>query len=82
MRSGKPADLGNMQGTAYIGLSRPAAKFEREQICSTVEEYAHSLFEFFRECDRAGVQTIYCERINETGIGVALMDRMRRAADE
>ncbi len=75
-------ELGETQAAGFIGLSRPAAKFEREYICSTVEDYAHSIFEFFRECDRAGVQTIYCERVEEQGIGVALMDRLRRAAEE
>lgn len=74
------AQLGNESGAAYIGLGRPAAKFEHERICSTVEEYAHSIFEFFRECDRSCVKTIYCERVEETGIGVALMERIRRAA--
>ncbi len=75
-------ELGETQAAGFIGLSRPAAKFEREYICSTVEDYAHSIFEFFRECDRAGVQAIYCERVEEQGIGVALMDRLRRAAEE
>lgn len=74
--------LGETQAAGFIGLRRPAAKFEREYICSTVEDYAHSIFEFFRECDRAGVQAIYCERVEEQGIGVALMDRLRRAAEE
>jgi L-threonylcarbamoyladenylate synthase len=57
--------------TDYLGLSR---------ICSSVEGYAHSLFEFFRECDRAGITVIYCEEVPEEGIGSALMDRLRRAA--
>ncbi len=76
------ADFGNTQWAAYIGLNRPTAKFQREQICLTAEKYAYSIFEFFRECDRSGVQIIYCEGVEESGIGVALMDRIRRAADE
>ena len=43
-------------------------------------EYARELFEFFRECDRRGIKTIYCQSVPETGIGGALMDRIRRAA--
>jgi L-threonylcarbamoyladenylate synthase len=66
--------------TAYIGLNRPANTFESERICSSVDEYAHSLFEFFRDCDRKGIKTIYCEAVMENGIGAAIMDRLRRAA--
>ena len=75
------AKFGDVQTAAYIGLGRPAAKFALDRICSTVEEYAHSIFEFFRECDRAGVHTIYCERVVEKEIGAALMDRILRAAE-
>ncbi len=75
-------DLRSEAGAAYIGLSRPSTEFGHEHICSTVEEYAHSVFEFFRECDRLGIKTIYCERVGETGIGFALMDRIHRAAQE
>ena len=67
-------------GTAYIGLRAPARTSEHELICSNVDEYAHSLFEFLRECDRKGITTIFCETVDEIGIGVALMDRLRRAA--
>ena len=66
---------------AYIGMSRQSGPFEIVRICESLDVYAHSLFEFFRECDRQGVETIYCERVEETGIGAALMDRLMRAAD-
>ena len=69
---------------AYIGLtaletrSLPLPVLTR--VCSSAEEYAHEVFEFFRECDRLDIHTIYCEEVPETGIGAALMDRLRRAA--
>jgi L-threonylcarbamoyladenylate synthase len=66
---------------AYIGLNEPAGNFGPVKICSSVEDYAHSLFEFFRECDRQSIDTVYCEPVEETGIGAALMDRLRRAAE-
>jgi len=66
--------------SAFIGLNSPKGEAEIERICSSVEEYAHELFEFFRECDRRGIETIYCEQVDESGIGAALMDRIRRAA--
>jgi L-threonylcarbamoyladenylate synthase len=79
---GNGAELSGGLGAAYIGLTRLAATCERELVCSSVEEYARSVFEFFRACDRLGIRTIYCERVKESGIGVALMDRIRRAAAE
>jgi len=66
---------------AFIGLNRPNEGFELVKICDSVEDYAHSVFEFFRECDRRGIDTIYCEPVEETGIGAALMDRLKRAAE-
>lgn len=48
----------------------------------TVDSYAASLFEFFRECDRASIDLIWCEQPRLKGIGRALMDRLLRAAAE
>ena len=68
--------------SAYIGLSKPDAEMALEMVCGTVDEYAARLFEFFRECDRRGIQRIYCELVDKTGIGAALNDRLRRAAEK
>jgi L-threonylcarbamoyladenylate synthase len=65
---------------AYIGLNDRNEHYEIKKLCGSTEEYAHDLFEFFRGCDRKQVETIYCERVLEIGIGVALMDRLRRAS--
>lgn len=65
--------------SAFIGLTAPEANFRLTRICNSVEDYARSVFEFFRECDRRKVKTIYCEVVAEQGIGIALMDRLRRA---
>ena len=64
----------------FIGLDEPVSAPAWMLVCSSVDEYAHSLFEFFRECDRRGVKRILCEPVVEEGIGSALMDRIRRAA--
>jgi L-threonylcarbamoyladenylate synthase len=68
--------------SACIGLRAPVAPdaWARVQVCASVDEYAHKLFAFFRACDALRVQIIYCEAVEETGLGVALMDRLRRAA--
>jgi L-threonylcarbamoyladenylate synthase len=67
---------------AFIGLIKPDAVFDLEKVCETVEDYAHSVFDFFRQCDRAKIETIYCETVEEKGIGLALMDRLKRAAED
>jgi L-threonylcarbamoyladenylate synthase len=68
--------------SAYIGLKAPpkSAMFGRILICKDVEEYARELFNFFRECDESAVETIFCQTVDEEGLGLALMDRIRRAA--
>ena len=70
----------DLSSTGYIGLRSSISRMEFEHACASIEDYARSLFEFFRECDRRGIETIYCEAVEETGIGAALMDRIRRAA--
>lgn len=67
--------------SAFIGIHTAEGRFELVIRCSSIDEYAHSLFEFFRTCDRQGIDTIYCETVRQTGIGTALMDRLRRAAE-
>ena len=78
------ADAAPAHDAAYIGLdalSPAAAKiFSQVLVCRNIEEYARSLFHFFRRCDAAGVKTIYCQSVGEAGLGLALMDRINRAA--
>lgn len=70
----------NPESCAFIGLHEPAQELALKKICASVEEYAHDVFAFFRECDAAGIKTIYCQRVEESGIGRALIDRLKRAA--
>jgi L-threonylcarbamoyladenylate synthase len=70
-----------MKRSAYIGLRSIGTNgFGMKKICRNEKEYAHSLFHFFRECDAHDMETIYCEQVSEDGIGLALMDRIRKAA--
>ncbi len=68
--------------SAFIGLNKPQGKFDLMKICSSVKDYAHEVFAFFRKCDAQKIETIYCEIVEEKGIGTALMDRLRRAAED
>ena len=77
----RETEFSPVETDAYIGLhpAREGAAISR--VCASLEEYAACLFEFFRECDRKGVKRIYCEAVEEQGIGAALMDRIRRASE-
>lgn len=70
--------------SAYIGIDAPPSvdSFKKVLLCKDVAEYAHSLFQFFRECDEEGLMTIFCQAVGEEGLGVALMDRINRAAHD
>jgi L-threonylcarbamoyladenylate synthase len=67
-------------GAAYIGIHDREERFALKKICGSLESYAHDLFEFFRECDRHGIEKIFCEKVSTAGIGAALMDRLSRAS--
>ncbi len=73
--------IDNGQSKAFIGLRKPEIDFDLVKICASVEEYAHSVFDFFRKCDAAKIAAIYCEIVEEKGIGLALMDRLKRASE-
>jgi len=44
--------------------------------------YAHDLFKLLRKADDNGIEVLLVESVNEQGIGAAIMDRLRRAAEE
>ena len=49
-------------------------------IGSNVKEAAHNLFAILRETDEIGIARIFAEALPENGIGLAVMNRMARAA--
>lgn len=67
---------------AYIGLIPPAhpEAFGACCVCPNMTTYAYELFDFFRRCDAQGCLRIYAQRVPRTGLGLALMDRLERAA--
>ena len=66
--------------TAFIGFDKTQSGcFDIVIICRTNEEYAKNLFSFFRQCDMKGIKTIYCQKVTETGVGLAIMNRLRKA---
>ncbi len=63
---------------AFIGL-HPVENFKHTFLAKDIADYSRAVFQFFRDCDAVGIKTIYCEAVEERGLGVALMDRIRRA---
>lgn len=80
-----PAD-GTSRRAAWIGLDPPANRdrdpdtYVHVRIVDDLDDYARSLFAFFRECEAMGIGVICCQPVEESGLGRALMDRLRRAA--
>jgi L-threonylcarbamoyladenylate synthase len=70
--------------SAYIGIKRPNSgilqKLSAVKLCSDLYDYAKNLFAFFRECDRGRIKIIYCQKVSEKGIGLAIMNRLKKAA--
>ena len=77
-----PDEVSAHENAAYIGLDPPSypGRFQRIARCGDVASYARRLFDFFRQCDQAGLRVIYCQCVASEGLGLALMDRMERAA--
>lgn len=70
------------KNSAWIGLSSPPEGITKVSVCKDPEDYAYKLFSFFRECDRENIAVIFCEMPSPEGIGLAISDRLKRAADK
>ena len=74
-----PAQLGS------LAFEKPStsAQFVREEILSSsgdLREAAATLFAKLRRLDEAGLDMIIAEEVPERGLGIAIMDRLRKAA--
>ena len=79
---GSPQEVSASPQHAYLGIHphQTPEKLGLHLACNSIQVYAYELFHFFRRCDRAGIQHIYCEATTVEDIGLALMDRIRRAS--
>ena len=72
--------------SGYIGFRGEApASFKEVKILSEegdLKEYATRIFGAMHEMEASDVQTIVVEPVPEKGIGVAIMDRLRKAAHD
>jgi L-threonylcarbamoyladenylate synthase len=77
-----PAEIPLQPKQAFIGLHawQQAPKDSLIHISHDVAEYANAFFEFLRQADRSGAKVVWCQRVPLEGLGIALMDRLERAA--
>ena len=74
------AALPNEKNIAYIGLDQPENVLAKTLIAADLHTYAKTLYAFFRECDAEHFTTIYAQTVSTDGIGLALMNRLTKAA--
>ena len=48
---------------------------------SNLASCAHTLFQFYHDCEKAGIQTVFIQRLTENGLGFAIMNRVKRSAE-
>ncbi|MGH2574462.1 MAG: L-threonylcarbamoyladenylate synthase [Ignavibacteria bacterium] len=70
---------------AYIGLTSLNKNVKKNckvyKVCKNETDYAKNLFSFFRECDDKDVKIIYAQKVKEKGIGLAIMNRLKKASE-
>lgn len=62
-----------------VSIDRPLSRAVIRNI-RDLDDYASSLFHQLREFEQLGVERIYAPTVEEKGLGVALMNRLRKAA--
>lgn len=77
--------ISERSGTALLAFRTPdhAVPFETVEILSPsgdLNEAAANLFSMLHKLDSSGANIIYAESIQEHGLGIAIMDRLRKAA--
>ncbi len=71
----------NKVGVITSKNSRDRNGFIVKSLGRNAKQAAKNIFRIFREFDRSGVEIIISEGIPEKGLGMAVMNRMRKAAD-
>jgi L-threonylcarbamoyladenylate synthase len=75
LEAGRPVAL---MAQRSLSISRPGLLVRT--MPEDLETYARDLFAVLRELDSAGVEGIFVEGVPQEGLGLTIMDRLRRAA--
>lgn len=75
--------LANEQHTALLSLDTLPSQSVKVQkdFAGDRQRFARELFSTLRELDEQGMERIYIERVELSGLGQAIMDRLNRAAE-
>ena len=75
LEAGRPVAL---MAQRFVSLERPGLRVKT--MPGDLGAYARDLFAVLRELDSTGVEGIFVEAVTEEGMGLTIMDRLRRAA--
>ncbi len=73
---------GVFAGVAYVGISPAPVDVVAQVRFGSVKQYAGGLFSALRAMERSGAEVILAELPPEEGVGLAVRDRLRRAAGD
>jgi L-threonylcarbamoyladenylate synthase len=76
-------DLIDKKSTGLLRYNTPIEGFENQIVLSgksDLNEAAFRLFDALRQFDKMDIQKVYIELVPEKGLGIAINDRLRRAA--
>lgn len=72
-------------GALFFSENNTGIKFDYEKFLSLkrdLREAAANLFNMLHELQDSGAEVIFAEKIEESGLGIAIMDRLRKAANK
>jgi len=69
------------QRVALVGPARAPDGVQHLATVAGADDLAHRLYALLREAEDAGVDAVVVEAVPDVGVGRAVMDRLRRAAD-
>ncbi|MEJ5304981.1 MAG: L-threonylcarbamoyladenylate synthase [Ignavibacteria bacterium] len=64
---------------AFIGLLKIKGLKKIKRV-NDLRDYARNIFKFFRQCDEENIEVIFCQSVPEIGLGLAIMNRLTKAA--
>lgn len=73
--------LGARDGLIHRAARSGTRPFFSRRVRGSDAAYARALFAALRDAEAAGAATVFVETVPERGVGRAVMDRLRRAAD-
>lgn len=80
---GKRVPAGERRGAGYLGYMDGVQGYDAVRVLApqgNLSDAAAHFFEFLHELDALGLHRIDAQPVPETGLGLAIMDRLRRAA--